>query len=62
MEQKSIDKKVEDELKRRRGPQDKKAEVVDASPTKFTRTFSDGSVWTYDLKKFKNGPIQTIEK
>lgn len=58
-----IKDKVEKELKRKRGPQ-KQSVVEDKveTKTKFTKEFSDGSVWTYDLKKNSNGPIQVTNK
>lgn len=57
-----IKDKLEKELKRKRGPKKQAEEQPNETKTKFTKEFSDGSVWTYDLKKNPNGPIQTTNK
>ena len=38
---------------------------VEEKPTKFERVFEDDdciSIWKYDLKKFRNGPIEVEYK
>jgi|688.fasta_scaffold971052_2 hypothetical protein len=60
-----IASKVEEVLARRRGPREVSTPVVEKE-SKFVVEYRDAdkrvtSRWTYDLKKFKNGPILTEE-
>lgn len=60
-----IASKVEEALARRRGPREVSAPIIEKE-SKFVVEYRDAdkrvtSRWTYDLKKFKNGPILTEE-
>ena len=61
----SLRGKVEEALARRRGPREHHDTHPD-KPTKFVVEYKDeqgnlASRWTYDLKKYPNGPISVEE-
>lgn len=59
--QEDLSQKVDALLSNRRGPREAKEEHLNR-PTKFVVEYRDdqknlASRWTYDLKKFPNGPV-----